>query len=244
MSKFYEAILPYQTRILHLPLSSTSTGLIECTLHVADILHPHSGGLGLRSKGNQNDQLVEFCALSYAWVSQTRSEVLVCNGENIRVTSNLRDALTAIKRQDYGTKYFWADAICINQEDEREKAVQVSQMLQIFQQAKHVIAWLGDPGIFLEDVRYAANFRPSKASLATADLDRMTRGAGWLYSARWFGRLWVQQELFASRSLLFLCGPFRFNESSVLSAPRKFRKYLTQHDRSKRSRGRLGRFLV
>lgn len=234
MSSLYQAILPYQTRVLYLPHKpeATATDPLECTLHVADILHPHFGGLGLRSVDNEDDRLVEFCALSYAWGSPVPSKTLVCNGKRISITTNLHDALTAIRQKDYGADYFWADAICINQDDEKEKAVQVSQMLQIFQQAKHVVAWLGDPGLLLEDVKAALKLRASQESLAVADLEQVVRGAEWMYSAPWFERLWVQQELFASKSLLFLCGPLRLNENSLLSAPQRFERYLTQQDRA------------
>ncbi|KAH6633778.1 hypothetical protein C7974DRAFT_471838 [Boeremia exigua] len=40
-------------------------------------------------------------------------------------------------------EYFWIDAICINQADDSEKALQVAQMGEIFQAAEHVIIWLG-----------------------------------------------------------------------------------------------------
>jgi hypothetical protein len=35
----------------------------------------------------------------------------------------------------------------------------------------------------------------------------------------WFGRIWVQQEIFASRNLMFRCGNFRFRWTTLLSCP-------------------------
>ncbi|KAH9205650.1 heterokaryon incompatibility, partial [Leptodontidium sp. 2 PMI_412] len=37
----------------------------------------------------------------------------------------------------------WADAVCINQEDNQEKAVQVRMMTRIYESASHVVASLG-----------------------------------------------------------------------------------------------------
>lgn len=195
-------------------------------------MHTAFGFLNLRSAENQDDRLIEFCALSYAWGSQDRSRELLCNNKQIRITTNLHQALSAIRKQDYGTQHLWVDAICINQDDEKEKAAQVSRMLEIYQLAKHVIAWLGDPGTSLEDVKVATRVEASRASLATTNLQQVARGAEWLYSAPWFGRLWVQQELFASKFLRFLCGVHDFSDSALLSKPQEFEHFLTDQDRS------------
>ncbi|KXJ88805.1 hypothetical protein Micbo1qcDRAFT_213934 [Microdochium bolleyi] len=40
---------------------------------------------------------------------------------------------------------FWVDQVCINQADEAEKSHQVNQMRHIYNEAAHVIAWLGTP---------------------------------------------------------------------------------------------------
>jgi hypothetical protein len=37
-----------------------------------------------------------------------------------------------------------ADAVCINQQDNDEKALQVPLMSRIYRQAQQVIVWLGD----------------------------------------------------------------------------------------------------
>lgn len=234
MSSLYQAILPYQTRVIYLPHQPEAKAAdpLECNLYVADILHPHFGGLGIRSTDDRNDQLVEFCALSYAWGSESPSRELVCNDERKRITTNLHQALSAMREQDRGTEFIWVDAICIDQDNEKEKAVQVSQMLQIFQQAKHVIAWLGDPGPLLEDVKLSMSLDNSKAGFATIDLDQVNRGLRWVYSAPWFERLWVQQELFASKSLVFMCGSHCFREDIMIHSPEKTCYLLIEQKRS------------
>jgi hypothetical protein len=39
--------------------------------------------------------------------------------------------------------YFWIDAVCINQSNDKEKGCQVGRMADIYQQACNVIVWLG-----------------------------------------------------------------------------------------------------
>jgi hypothetical protein len=45
--------------------------------------------------------------------------------------------------------FIWADAICINQEDDAERSKQVVMMGEIYSQAKTVIVWLGEKDVHL-----------------------------------------------------------------------------------------------
>ncbi len=60
----------------------------------------------------------------------------------IRIRENLWLALRHLQLPDK-LRVLWVDAICINQEDTKERNHQVTQMGQIYQQANQVIAWLG-----------------------------------------------------------------------------------------------------
>ena len=40
--------------------------------------------------------------------------------------------------------FIWADAICINQEDDAEKSLEVAQMGKVYENARRVLIWLGD----------------------------------------------------------------------------------------------------
>jgi len=57
------------------------------------------------------------------------------------VTSNLPLFLEEICTTNLG--FLWIDAICINQNDNAEKSVQVQRMDLIYSNATQVIAWLG-----------------------------------------------------------------------------------------------------
>jgi Heterokaryon incompatibility protein (HET) len=90
-----------------------------------------------------------YWALSYTWGnplhsnSQTASPVnekrITYNGQPFDVTENLYDFM---KR--YGDKkYYWIDAVCINQKNDLEKNAQVSIMIWIYSKAASTFIWLG-----------------------------------------------------------------------------------------------------
>ena len=79
--------------------------LVVCSLHVVDILHPHFGGFGVRSKDGKGDKLVPFNALSYAWGSQEKTARIRCNDLDVPVTHSLHQALVSIRSRKYETEY-------------------------------------------------------------------------------------------------------------------------------------------
>lgn len=85
-----------------------------------------------------------YVALSYTWGCKTRSRVIIVNGAEIAITSNLADAINAIflfARER--NMMFWADSICINQADVHERSKQVRLMNTIYRSAEIVAIWLG-----------------------------------------------------------------------------------------------------
>ncbi|KAG5219518.1 heterokaryon incompatibility [Salix suchowensis] len=84
----------------------------------------------------------DFTALSYTWGDPgVRSEILINGNAKLSITTSLEVALLALQREDART--LWIDQICINQDDAREKAIQVPLMSQIYSRASQTIAWLG-----------------------------------------------------------------------------------------------------
>ena len=55
----------------------------------------------------------------------------------------------AWRRSERLPSYFWVDAICINQEDIKEKTYQVCLMGQIYSDASLVISWVVTMAIWL-----------------------------------------------------------------------------------------------
>ena len=68
---------------------------------------------------------------------------IICNGETIYITSNLRTALRRFRLLQE-PRTLCADSICINQEDLAEKGLQIALMGRIYAKAKRVLIYLGD----------------------------------------------------------------------------------------------------
>jgi hypothetical protein len=177
----------------------------------------------------------KYAALSYIWGSTDNPVPWTCNGDGtIGITHNLHTALSHItserqslfRRERY--QYLWADAICINQGDLEERSAQVLIMRQIYERADHTLIWLGNEDlnamaafdfiIRLKDRREkytAANETRLWAALSDQechiysvgpdDMDDLRKVNPFL-STGWFTRVWVVQELAASRLPTCLCG--------------------------------------
>ncbi|MCJ1247936.1 hypothetical protein MMC30_005151 [Trapelia coarctata] len=180
-------------------------------------------------------------ALSYVWGDQTRTSPLICNGREIRVTTNLYDALRRL-RDPHQNRRLWADAICIDQSNVKERGQQVQMMGSIYETATEVLVWLGhDDG----GARKAFDLARDIAELASTnrrggrvpplgevyfDPERwhflITGEAAqsrWkcledLTNRPWFSRTWVIQEIaLASKAMLF-CGMFTLDWSVLITA--------------------------
>ena len=66
------------------------------------------------------------------------------NGDDhsFEITSNLHNALLQFREGGFKS-FIWVDAICINQADLNERAMQVRIMRQIYGKAELVYIWLG-----------------------------------------------------------------------------------------------------
>lgn len=84
--------------------------------------------------------------LSYVWGTESGThQILIRNGhcdEAIDLTPNLYEALRRLRLTDR-KRSIWADQICINQKDLRERNHQVQFMNQLYKSAEHVLVWLG-----------------------------------------------------------------------------------------------------
>ncbi|KAK7409078.1 Folylpolyglutamate synthetase [Neonectria punicea] len=86
----------------------------------------------------------QYHALSYVWGSDKKPDTVLVRGKTTNITRSLCEALLRF-HVDTDVEYLWADALCINQADDDEKAVQVKKMRQIFTSAARVLAYLGTP---------------------------------------------------------------------------------------------------
>jgi hypothetical protein len=101
--------------------------------------------------------LKSYEALSYVWgtsasagVNSIRNVPIQCSNHELLITTNLEQAIKHI-RSKLSPIFLWADAICINQEDRKEREHQVTLMNQVYQKAKRVYIWLGEKVLWPQD---------------------------------------------------------------------------------------------
>ncbi|KAM0200110.1 hypothetical protein ACHAQI_011784 [Fusarium lateritium] len=144
----------------------------------------------------------------------------------VSIGRNLADALRHL-RQKSESRTIWVDALCINQSDSEERAVQILRMRDIYTMATRVIVWLGletaDSNMAIDAIELLS----SQIDFSTFDLDAKSNTLAvyhgcddwvkdqnmalpltqdeWhaiadLLSRKWFQRLWVRQEVTLANS--------------------------------------------
>ncbi|KAK4080354.1 hypothetical protein Trihar35433_1459 [Trichoderma harzianum] len=188
--------LPYQytklspaasTRILELQPSLEQEGPLRCKLCEINI---------------ESDPFYE--ALSYTWGKPEFTQPLILDNEFvINITPNLRDALLRF-RSKLNVRRLWVDAICINQQDDDDKAKQIPLMTEIYRRCSGVLVWLGI------DARGSSSMEAVNAfsrqidhqddeSIIQEDLESLVR-------LPWFGRRWIVQEVVLNPNVTIFCG--------------------------------------
>ncbi|KAH7630912.1 heterokaryon incompatibility protein-domain-containing protein, partial [Sordaria sp. MPI-SDFR-AT-0083] len=189
-----------------------------------------------------------FTALSYVWGAPANDDSIIIRCDDSRghgnggtckipITRNCRDALVSLRKlhscssrnRDSGRANeskeaneqvltVWVDAICINQQDEREKPGQIALMGEVYTWASKVWVWLGPtcPNITPRSspTRHESDFRGErKVKRAIIGLKRAAKlratppGMPWIDSSmhgkqQGYGpRTTFQDALLASRSL-------------------------------------------
>jgi hypothetical protein len=157
-----------------------------------------------------------FTALSYVWGPlQTRGQrrTIWVDRKPVLIGPNLYDALFHLRNEEEPI-LIWADAICINQLDFRERNHQVYIMRDIYSKAERTVIYLGidDGG---NTLLAAWNFPERECNDRTlvAELPSTAEFEGDLtdveisvLSRPWSRRVWVFQEVIVSRQPLMQCG--------------------------------------
>ncbi|KAK6078147.1 HET-domain-containing protein [Seiridium cupressi] len=176
---------------------------------------------------------IPYTALSYAWGSPGETELIIVNDMRMDVSRNLAMALLYPRYQNmHHDLVLWTDAICIDQDNIKERGYQVHQMKTIYRQAERVIFWLGEPTDqtdlvmdYLIDMQttmirnYAKNWdhqhwdelwsqiQPSyRCSENFVSGEDLRQGLQSLLDRPWFKRVWIIQEVANARAALVCCG--------------------------------------
>ena len=125
------------------------------------------------------------------------------------VRENLWSALSHLQLEDKD-RVLWIDAVCINQQDLKERNHQVNQMGRIYSEAQRVVVWLG----LSDNASLSAFGAISKAPpIYRTDASKWLRSIGnnletmkSFWTRGYWGRLWIIQELVLAANILIQCG--------------------------------------
>ncbi|KAF7185073.1 Heterokaryon incompatibility protein 6, OR allele [Pseudocercospora fuligena] len=170
---------------------------------------PSSSNCKIRCKTitTELDAAPQYSAVSYAWGLDSSSHQIQLNGFEVSVRKNLYEFLLEAQAWSGGERrFYWIDALCIDQADNGERSHQVDLMAQIYSKADRVLVWLGPAGESSNlAMRCLANgSAPQKArdrskTKAGVALLRLCQRAYWT-------RLWVLQELALAKAAIVICG--------------------------------------
>lgn len=191
---------------------------IEC-----ELLHAYVG---------HDEDRMEYEAVSYTWGDLATPYTIRVDGQEVHITQNLSEVLEHLRLTDED-RFLWIDALCINQEDAKERGHQVRQMASIYERARQVIFWLGTATVSTDrafehlkrfekvTLNYSCNeWRPSDERWqfiwSTVDI-QIHRNPGadtamlladfeTIFNRQWFDRIWIIQEVAKARSARVVCG--------------------------------------
>jgi hypothetical protein len=87
-----------------------------------------------------------YKALSYVWgkpdVTEKHKHSIVLDGHVVSISTNLYEALQHL-RKPLHERILYVDALCINQSDDSERAIQVAMLGDVYRSASSVLVWLG-----------------------------------------------------------------------------------------------------
>lgn len=216
----YQPLAPDEVRLLEIQ-SGASDADLNGTIHVFRLPEDDEPGTSheirvTRESGLHVAKAPHYTALSYTWGSTHANHHIniLQDGRLCRlpIKQNLHDALGRLRQEiaPHTFRMLWADALCINQDDNQEKSRQIQKMAQIYNRAESVSVYLGAGD---DDSRRAIEF--ISRLLKLEDFDPLTRDPGtpadWaslhnLMQRPWFSRRWIVQEISLARSAILFCG--------------------------------------
>jgi hypothetical protein len=122
---------PDAIRLICLQPCPTLSAKVHCTILHSTLSH------------YENDTIEHYTALSYVWGDPHLTATISVDGFDLEITANLDSALRHI-RDATRVRRVWADAICINQRDNEEKAQQVRQMGEVYRIVQHTTNFSGE----------------------------------------------------------------------------------------------------
>ncbi|KAL5388756.1 hypothetical protein DPSP01_002862 [Paraphaeosphaeria sporulosa] len=150
----------------------------------------------------------QYVALSYVW-GGVESPKRTGRPDDLPINISMTILHAMLVTENLGVRFLWADAVCINQHDPKEKEQQLPLMDYIYEQAFATIVALGDnantglPGVKGGPIRWpqlVAEFGSVRL------LSRCPTLSAEIHTSRWSTRGWTYQEGLFSRRCIFFTG--------------------------------------
>ncbi|KAF2479245.1 heterokaryon incompatibility protein-domain-containing protein [Neohortaea acidophila] len=179
--------------------------------------------------------------ISYCWGDASSRAEIFLDGVATMVPVNAKLAVLRMRRPNCD-RTLWIDSICINQEDQVERAQQIKLMARIYSCGRQNIVWLGPETettarametmkaivdnareetdgfeafhseLYDDHGSFKHAISPKTWNDDALDLPALLD----IYRRPWFERLWVVQEVALSRRNTCLCGPHEIPFEDVL----------------------------
>ena len=210
------------------------------TIRVLRILPGRSGSV-IRCELTHHPLRNDHVCLSYAWGDEHDPKTILVNGKNLTIRRNLYNFLYHARK--HRVRYWlWVDAICINQNDTREKSHQVRQMGQIYQQARFVLIWTGASLSWDQLMAHFMNHSMYRLLTGVRFIIKETRpwwGIRWcpllsdgflIIRSTYWRRMWIVQEVLLARHAYVFVGSRKLSVAGLLDIALAARNTDNMHD--------------
>ncbi|QDS76978.1 hypothetical protein FKW77_005668 [Venturia effusa] len=154
------------------------------------------------------DIIDHYIALSYVWGDATVKGTIYIDDKLMEITANLESALRAIRDASRIVR-IWADAVCINQNDKAEKAIQIGLFARIYSTAQHTIIYLGPSSAEGDVVLSLAPLNTNGIVSSENSSAQAEKAKDEILKLAWFSRVLVFQELVLSKDPWVQIGTLR-----------------------------------
>jgi hypothetical protein len=213
-TKFQYDLLPNVNK--NIPLLRLRNGFLnneDIEIELFDVEFSDDKTLPVHLKNKSAEQKYE--AVSWCWGSGPKEDaIMVTKGEKTYKMAVSHELALALKylRKRHEPRVLWIDAICIDQENIKERNHQVQMMSLIYTRATQVCVWLGEDTdesntairFIRDEIMHLENFDSICSNKANA---MKWRSLLMLMQRDWFSRRWVVQEVALARDATVYCGP-------------------------------------
>ena len=173
----------------------------------------------------------QYVAVSYSWGNSLEESDISLNDKPFPIRNNVWNLLHEMRRHKrLKGRFFWIDAICIDQGDIDERNHQVGIMRQVYATAADVLVWLGvstpQSDLAMDYVARQSSSSNGKSNGKSTgkilsnmekykDHQRWTNEEGEAFlrlcRKRYWSRVWIVQEIMNARHIIVFCGSKSFD---------------------------------